>query len=75
MPRKTLSTYRLCAVILLATAGAGAVSAQNHQEKGAPEKGSADAPLTSQLVKTGLYLISGGGANTLLRFSAGRESK
>ncbi len=70
MPRKTPSTYRLCAVILLASAVAGAVSAQNPQEKGAPEKGSADAPLTSQLVKTGLYLISGGGANTLLRFSA-----
>jgi cyclase len=70
MLRKTLSTYRLCAVILLAMAVAVAVSAQNHQEKGALEKGSADAPLTSDLVKTGLYLISGGGANTLLRFSA-----
>jgi glyoxylase-like metal-dependent hydrolase (beta-lactamase superfamily II) len=70
MLRKTLPTYRLCFIILLAMAGAVAVSAQNHQEKGALEKSSADAPLTSKLVKTGLYLISGGGANTLLRLSA-----
>src|SRR5215470_17653843 len=70
MLRKTLPTYKLCAVILLAIASAVAVSTQNHQEKGATERGSADAPLNSQLVKTGLFLISGGGANTLLRFSA-----
>jgi cyclase len=70
MPRKTLPTCRLCAVILLAIAGAVAVSAQNHQENGAPVKSSGDAPFTSKLVKTGLYLISGGGANTLLRLSA-----
>jgi len=70
MVRKTLQSHRLCGVILLAMIVAVAVPAQNHQEKGSPEKVSAEAPLTAQLVKTGLYLISGGGANTLLRFSA-----
>src|SRR5215813_5013589 len=70
MLRKTLHTQRLCGAILLAMAVAVAVPAQAHQEKGSPEKVPAEAPLTAQLVKTGLYLISGGGANTLLRFSA-----
>jgi len=70
MLKRIIPIYRLCAIILLAMAVAGAVSAQDHQEKGAPEKGSAEAQFTAQLVKTGLYLISGGGANTLLRFSA-----
>src|SRR5262249_17983860 len=37
---------------------------------GAPEKGPAATPFTAQLVKTGLYLISGDSGNTLLRFSA-----
>jgi glyoxylase-like metal-dependent hydrolase (beta-lactamase superfamily II) len=32
--------------------------------------GSQNATLTARAVKTGLYLISGGGANSLLRFSA-----
>jgi len=70
MLRKTLQTQRLCGAILLAMIVAVAVPAQAHQEKGSPEKVPAEAPLTAQLVKTGLYLISGGGANTLLRFSA-----
>jgi len=67
---RKFTTYRLCAVILLAMAVNAAVSAQNLNEKGTPEKSSPEAPFTAQLVKTGLYLISGGGANTLLRFSA-----
>jgi len=70
MLKKIFPIYRLCAIILLATVAAGAVSAQNHQEKGTPEQGSTQSPFTAQLVKTGLYLISGGGGNTLLRFSA-----
>src|SRR5215510_11928833 len=70
MVRKTFQTHRLCGAILLAMIVAVAVPAQNHQEKGSPEKVPAETPLTAQLVKTGLYLISGGGANTLLRFSA-----
>ncbi len=68
MLRKILPTYRLCAIILLAMSVT--VSAQNHQEKGPPGKGPGDVTLTAQLVKTGLYLIAGGGGNTLLRFSA-----
>jgi len=70
MLKRIIPIYRLCAIILLAMAVAGPLSAQDHQEKGAPEKGPAEAQFTAQLVKTGLYLISGGGANTLLRFSA-----
>ena len=70
MLKRIIPIYRLCAIILLAMAVAGPLSAQDHQEKGVPEKGSAEAQFTAQLVKTGLYLISGGGANTLLRFSA-----
>src|SRR5262245_28757211 len=70
MIKKTLTTCRLCAVVLLTTAAALTGSAQNHQEKGPAAKGSGDVTFSSQLVKTGLYLISGGGGNTLLRFSA-----
>jgi len=69
MLKRISPIHSLCSVVLLATA-AVAVSAQNHQEQAPPEKDSAQAPVTAQLVKTGLYLISGGGANTLLRFSA-----
>jgi glyoxylase-like metal-dependent hydrolase (beta-lactamase superfamily II) len=46
------------------------VSAQNLREKEAPGNSQGGAAMTAQLVKTGLYLISGGGGNTLLRFSA-----
>jgi glyoxylase-like metal-dependent hydrolase (beta-lactamase superfamily II) len=35
-----------------------------------PQSQSPNGALDTQLVKTGLYLISGGGSNTLLRFSA-----
>jgi len=70
MFKKTLSTYRLCAILLLATAVAVTASAQSHQEKGAPEKVPGNPTFSSQLIKTGLYLISGDGGNTLLRFSA-----
>src|SRR5262245_36630275 len=70
MIKKIFQIYMLFPIILLATVAAGAVSAQNHQEKGTPEQGSTQSPFTAQLVKTCLYLISGGGANTLLRFSA-----
>jgi glyoxylase-like metal-dependent hydrolase (beta-lactamase superfamily II) len=70
MFKKTLSTYRLYAILLLTTAVASTALAQTHQEKGAPEKGPGNPTFSSQLVKTGLYLISGDSGNTLLRFSA-----
>ena len=47
----------------------GAVTGSALWAEEQPEKGSPDVTLTAQLVKTGLYLISGGGANSLLRFS------
>lgn len=70
MLKKTRSMHRLCAILLLATVAAGVVCAQNHQETRAPGKSSGDVTFSSQLVKTGLYLISGGSGNTLMRFSA-----
>lgn len=54
---------------VVATALAMGVPAQEHREAALPP-GTADAvALDATLVRTGLYLISGGGANTLLRFS------
>ncbi len=38
--------------------------------KRAVGKGAGDAALTTQFVKTGLYMIAGAGANSLVRFSA-----
>jgi glyoxylase-like metal-dependent hydrolase (beta-lactamase superfamily II) len=46
---------RIAAILLLAATGAAAETVQ---------------PLTAQFVKTGLYVISGGGCNTVLRLSA-----
>jgi cyclase len=68
MFKKTLSAYRPCVILLLAMVGAVAGSALAAEEQ--LGKGSQDVTLTAQAVKTGLYLISGGGANSLLRFSA-----
>jgi glyoxylase-like metal-dependent hydrolase (beta-lactamase superfamily II) len=56
------------AIVVLAMAIALAASAQDHQEK--PSVSPGGEKLTSHLVKTGLYLIAGGGGNSLLRFSA-----
>src|SRR5436190_15673549 len=67
---KTLPAHMPCAILLLATAGAVAGSAQNPHEKERLGKDGGDVTLTSELVRTGLYLISGGGGNSLLRFSA-----
>jgi glyoxylase-like metal-dependent hydrolase (beta-lactamase superfamily II) len=56
-----------CALGLLALAGGGGASAQDAQ----PEASAAKAvPLDTDLVRTGLYLIRGGGGNSLLRLSA-----
>lgn len=68
MFRKTPPAYRHLVIVLLAIAGAS--SAQNHQATDGPDKSTGRSPLTAQLVKTGLFLISGGGCNSLLRLSA-----
>ena len=46
-----------------------AASAQDLEKKPSP-MGPGGEQLTSHLIRTGLYLIAGGGANSLLRFSA-----
>jgi len=68
MAGTSLLAIRLYVIILLGMGVVGPASAQSHQEKGPAAKG--DIVLSSQLVKTGLYLIAGGGGNTLLRFTA-----
>jgi cyclase len=67
----TVPGSRRCvlAIVVLAMAIALAASAQDRQEKPSPASPGGEK-LTSHLVKTGLYLIEGGGANSLLRFSA-----
>jgi hypothetical protein len=70
MFKRTLSASRRCVIGLFAMAMAVTVSAQSHQEKEPPAKGIGDVTLSADLVKTGLYVISGGGGNTLMRFSA-----
>ena len=59
---------RWCVVVLLGASSTAAwAQAHRGQKPAIPES---DETITTQLVKTGLYLISGGGANSLLRFSA-----
>src|SRR3984893_14325921 len=65
---RTVSARRLRVITLLAMVGAVASLALAAEEP--PEKGSQEVRLTTQLLKTGLFLISGGGANSLLRLSA-----
>jgi len=60
----TLSAHKTCAIVLLVLSGAIAVSAQNIQVN------TRDEGMTSQYVKTGLYVISGRGSNSVLRLSA-----
>ena len=67
MFRSTLSAYRLRGIALLAMVGAVAVSAFAAEEQ--PRNGSQEEKLNIQLLKTGLFLITGGGANSLLRLS------
>src|SRR5262245_29297626 len=58
----------LSAVALFVIAGALHGSAQVSEQPSS--RGAAGATMTTQLVKTGLYVISGDGSNSLLRFSA-----
>lgn len=68
MFRKALPAYGLCVIVLLAeTAGAAGTSDPYAQRK--PDEGADQNALTAQLVKTGLYMFSGG-SNSLLRLSA-----
>jgi glyoxylase-like metal-dependent hydrolase (beta-lactamase superfamily II) len=69
MSRNSHPVGRLCASVLL-LAIAACVVAQDAPQKESHAKASNDSALSAQLVKTGLYLIEGGGANSLLRFSA-----
>jgi len=69
MGNRTRLIYRACVFpLMMMMTGTVTASAQNH-DIGAPAS-SADITLTTQLVKTGLYLISGSTGNSLLRFSA-----
>ncbi len=64
---KAPSAFRVCATVLVVAAGTIAASAQFNQAK-TPIP--ANDGMTYQLVKTGLYLISGNGGNSVLRLSA-----
>jgi cyclase len=57
--------HRTCAVVLLVISGAIIVSAQNMQVNTRADEG-----MTAQYIKTGLYVISGRGSNSVVRLSA-----
>jgi cyclase len=67
---RTQPIYRLWIIILVATAAAISASAQHSPSPEQPAKNPGDTTLTMQLVKTGLFTISGGGGNSLVRLSA-----
>jgi cyclase len=67
MLKEILAAYAPRVLILLALAGAVANAPLAAEEP--PGNGSQEVKLTIQPVKTGLFLISGGGANSLLRLS------
>jgi cyclase len=67
---KIQPSHRLCTIVLLWIATALAASAQYTQQRQRPAKTLDDVPPAKELVKTGLYVISGGGCNSVLRLSA-----
>ena len=67
---KTLPSRSLLAIVLWLVAVAIAVSAQSSQSKEQPGKEPGNSTLTASIVKTGLFVISGGGCNSVLRLSA-----
>jgi glyoxylase-like metal-dependent hydrolase (beta-lactamase superfamily II) len=67
--RKKLPAYPPCLIVLLAMAAPVAASAQYQHAMEQSGKGATAATLTAQFVKTGLYFISGGGGNSVLRLS------
>ena len=70
MFRKSLAGRGSFLITLLLIAGSIPGSAQSTQGNAQPGKGSGTSQLTAELVRTGLFLISGGGSNSLLRLSA-----
>ncbi len=66
---KRLAAPKLCAIALLAIAGTVTASAQYNKPEERPAKEVGGATLTTEFVKTGLYVISGGGGNSVLRLS------
>jgi cyclase len=60
---------RRCMTVLLAAMLAIAASAQEPEQKTGPAKDPNEVVLGADLVKTGLYIITGGGGNSLLRLS------
>jgi len=71
MPGRTRFVRRLRVIALLAMVGVVTSSAVAAEEQ--RESDSQEAKLDIQLIKTGLFLISGGGANSLMRLSANGE--
>lgn len=68
-----LLDYKLTAILLLVmTTGISAVAQYTHQQE-QPDKGVAGKTLNAQAVKTGLYMFSSDGSNSLLRLT-GRGS-
>jgi glyoxylase-like metal-dependent hydrolase (beta-lactamase superfamily II) len=59
-----------CALASLALGCHAQASMPTARPSESTSQGTVAAPMSAELVKTGLYLIRGGGANTLLRFSA-----
>ena len=57
-------------MILATVALLGAIACRGQNSTPASPANSTGMPLTTELVKTGLYLISGAGGNSLLRLSA-----
>jgi glyoxylase-like metal-dependent hydrolase (beta-lactamase superfamily II) len=70
MLKNAIPASRRCVISFLAMVMPLSVSAQNLQEKESATKAASEAKLSTDVVKTGLYVISGGGGNTLFRFSA-----
>jgi cyclase len=66
---KIQPVHRLCAILLLCIATALTASAQYTVARQRPPKTLDDVPPSKELVKTGLYVISGGGCNSVLRLS------
>ena len=71
MPGRTRLVCRLRVIALLAMVGVVTSSAVAAEEQRG--SGSQEPKLNIQMVKTGLFLISGGGANSLMRLSANGE--
>jgi cyclase len=67
--QRILSASRQSAILLLAAVGCIASVAQSPTPHSQPGGSVTQNPLQAQLIKTGLYLVSGEGANTLMRMS------